>query len=80
MHLAQWLLLANITTAFLFFAFHIAKIHVDKYFGIICILSFILYNVTMPSKFNIRVDLFITLPVTIIVLAMTIKKIKKEKK
>lgn len=77
MYVAEWLLLGNIAFAFIFFVLNIAKLSVCRYLGIICVISFISYNITMPSKINIRVDWFITFPVTLIVLAMMIEKISK---
>ena len=76
MHHSDWLALANILCCLVSIALRNISRKTSAYMGAFGLAAFVGYNATVPPGYNIRVDLFITAPLSLIALVSTIMCIK----
>jgi hypothetical protein len=78
MIIAEYILNAYLVMTIASFIIYWVSPNLSTVIGTICIILFFAYNISMPSSMNIRVDLFLTIPLLLITLIILILS-KKEK-
>jgi len=76
----NYLIILNIFVSLIYIIFELKRVKKIPYITLILIIivSFITYNIYISSHFNIRIDLLVTIPFTVLAIGICLKSLIKK--